>query len=55
MIVERPAALDVHKVQVTACVRIPAEAAEREQHVAEFETTVRGLLALRDWLAGAPA
>ena len=31
-IVERPAALDVHKAQVTAC--------------------VRGLLALRDWLAG---
>jgi transposase len=24
----------------------------REQHVAEFATTVRGLLALRDWLAG---
>ena len=24
MIVERPAALDVHKAQVTACVRVPA-------------------------------
>jgi transposase len=51
-IVERPAALDVHKAQVTACVRVPDERGRREQHVAEFATTVRGLLALRDWLAG---
>ena len=50
-IVERPAALDVHKAQVTACVRVPAAAGGREQHVAEFATTVRGLLGLRDWLA----
>jgi transposase len=50
-IVERPGALDVHKAQVTACVRIPADGGGREQHVAEFATTVRGLLALRDWLA----
>jgi transposase len=51
-IVERPAALDVHKAQVTACVRVPAaDGKGREQHVAEFTTTVRGLLALRDWLA----
>lgn len=49
-IVERPAALDVHKEQVTACVRVPAGGA-REQHVAEFSTTVAGLLTLRDWLA----
>ena len=28
------------------------ERGRREQHVAEFPTTVRGLLALRDWLAG---
>ena len=25
VIVERPAALDVHKAQVTACVRVPGE------------------------------
>ena len=51
-IVERPGALDVHKAQVTACVRVPAgDGKSREQHVAEFSTTVRGLLALRDWLA----
>jgi transposase len=49
-IVERPAALDVHKAQVTACARVPGAGGVREQHVAEFQTTVRGLLALRDWL-----
>ena len=51
-IVERPAALDVHKAQVMACARVPDGRGRREQHVAEFSTTVRGLLALRDWLAG---
>ena len=50
-VVERPAALDVHKEQVTACVRVPGEGRSREQHVAEFATTVAGLLTLRDWLA----
>ena len=51
VIVERPAALDVHKAQVTACVRVPDGGGGREPHLAEFATTVRGLLALRDWLA----
>jgi transposase len=51
-IVERPAALDVHKAQVTACVRVPNDLGEREERIVEFPTTVRGLLALRDWLAG---
>ena len=49
-IVERAAGLDVHKAQVTACVRVPGRGRERAQEVAEFRTTVRGLLALRDWL-----
>jgi transposase len=49
-VVERPGALDVHKAQVTACVRVPADGGGREQHVAEFPTTVAGLLTLRDWL-----
>jgi transposase len=47
---ERVGALDVHKAQVTACVRLPVPGGRREQHVAEFATTVRGLVALRDWL-----
>ena len=49
-VIERPGALDVHKEQVTACVRTPA-GRRREQHVAELKTTVQGLLALRDWLS----
>jgi transposase len=48
---ERSAALDVHKASVTACVRVPASGGGREQHVEEFAATVRGLLALADWLA----
>ena len=50
-VVERPAALDVHKEQVTACVRVPGQDGSREQHVEEFQTTVAGLLTLSDWLA----
>src|SRR6266508_5328622 len=49
-VVDRPAALDVPKEQVTACVRVPGAGGGREQQVAEFKTTVQGLLALRDWL-----
>jgi hypothetical protein len=47
-VIERPAALDVHKASVTACVRVPDSAGVREQHVSEFSTMARGLLALRD-------
>src|SRR3954470_20891678 len=48
-IVERPGALDVHRASVTACVRVWDEG-ELIEHVAEFQTTIQGLLALRDWL-----
>ena len=48
-IVDRPGALDVHKASVTACVRV-WEGRKLEEHLAEFRTTVHGLLALRDWL-----
>ncbi|HYX47384.1 MAG TPA: IS110 family transposase [Sphingomicrobium sp.] len=41
----------MHKAQVTACVRVPDAAGRREPHLAEFSTTVAGLMALRDWLA----
>jgi len=50
-IFERVGALDVHKAQVTACVRVPDEAGRRVPHLAEFQTTVRGLMALHDWLS----
>jgi transposase len=46
-VIECSAALDVHKASVTACVRVPGD-----QRVEEFASTARGLLALRDWLAG---
>jgi transposase len=48
-IVERPGALDVHKASVTACVRV-WQGRKLEEQMAEFQTTVHGLLALRDWL-----
>jgi transposase len=48
---ERVGALDVRKAQVNACVRVPDAKGRRVPQVAEFATTVRGLLALRDWLA----
>jgi transposase len=35
---------------VTACVRVPRRGGGRKQELAEFQTTVRGLLALHDWL-----
>jgi transposase len=47
---ERVGALDVHKAQVTACVRVPGPDGQRVPHLAEFATTVAGLLALADWL-----
>jgi transposase len=50
VIVQRPAALDVHKAQVTACVRVPSADGARSPEVREFSTTVGGLLVLRDWL-----
>ena len=49
--VKRAAGLDVHKDQVTACVRIASWGDERPEEIHEFGTTTRELLALRDWLA----
>jgi len=50
VIVERQSALDVHKAQVTACVRVPGPDGQRVQLVEQFATTVPGLLILVDWL-----
>ena len=42
-VVERVAGLDVHKEQVTACVRVPATAGKGREHLTEtFSTTVAG-------------
>jgi hypothetical protein len=40
IVVERVAGLDVHKASVTACVRVPTDAGEREERVTTFATTV---------------
>lgn len=49
-VIERCCGLDVHKVTVAACVRVPGPKGRRDQHVRTFGTTVAELLALRDWL-----
>ncbi len=49
-VIERGAALDVHKKSVTACVRVPGADGGRRQEVQTFGTTAAALLALRDWL-----
>jgi transposase len=51
VVVERAGALDVHKAQVTACVRVPDARGVRSEEVETFATTVAGLLVLADWLA----
>jgi transposase len=51
-ILERCAALDVHKRQVTVCARVPDRQGGRAELRAEFETMTPDLLALRDWLKG---
>ena len=49
-VIERGAALDVHKKSVTACVRVPGPEGGRQQEVQTFGTTTAALLTLRDWL-----
>lgn len=50
VIVERCAALDVHKKTVMACVRASDGAGGRSQELREFRTFSRDLARLRDWL-----
>jgi len=49
-VLERCAALDVHKKQVTACARIFGEGGELEELTVELSTMADDLLAMRDWL-----
>jgi transposase len=49
-LIERCAMLDIHKSQITACVRVPDDAGGRRQEIREFATTTSGLLTLADWL-----
>ena len=49
-LLERCAMLDIHKSQITACVRVPDDAGGRRQEIREFRTTTAGLITLADWL-----
>jgi transposase len=51
VVVERCAALDVHKDTVMACVRRPGNGSKRGHEVREFKTFTATLRELRDWLA----
>lgn len=50
VLVSRCAGLDVHKAQVTACVRVPDGAGARRSEVRRFDTMMSGLEALAEWL-----
>jgi transposase len=50
VIVDRCAALDVHKKTVMACVRAPDGAGGRRQELREFRTFSRDLVRLREWV-----
>lgn len=49
-VLERCAALDVHKAQVTVWARVPGRDEGREDLRARYSTMTADLLALRDWL-----
>jgi transposase len=49
-LVERCAALDVHKDSLTGCVRVPGAGGRRHHETRTFATTTRRLVALADWL-----
>ena len=49
---DRVAGLDVHRDQVTACVRIPGPRGGARTEKGRFGTTTGGLAALAEWLSG---
>ena len=51
-LLERCAALDVHKKQVTVWVRVPDDRGGRADLKARYATMTADLLGLRDWLKG---
>jgi len=51
-LIERCAALDIHKDSLMATVRVSKPGGGRDQQTHSFRTTTAGLLALRDWLEG---
>jgi transposase len=51
-VLERCAALDVHKAQVTVCVCVPDRRGVRSELARQVSTMTADLLELRDWLKG---
>jgi transposase len=51
-VLERCAALDVHKAQVTVCACVPDSQGVRSQLMRQVSTMTEDLLELRDWLKG---
>jgi transposase len=51
-VLERCAALDVHKAQVTVCVCVPDRRGARSEVTRQVATMTADLLELRDWLRG---
>jgi transposase len=49
---DRVAGLDVHRDQVTVCVRTSGPRGGVQTEKARFDTTTGGLAALAEWLAG---
>jgi len=52
VIVERCAALDVHKDTIMAAVRLPGEKSKRRTELRQFRTWTSSLRELRSWLVG---
>ncbi|MHC5903858.1 IS110 family transposase, partial [Streptomyces sp. S6] len=47
---ERCAGIDISKVDVKVCVRVPGTGKRRRSEVRTFSAVTSGLLAMRDWL-----
>jgi transposase len=49
-LIERCSRLDIDKLQIAGCVRLPDGAGGRRREIREFARTTAGLLTLADWL-----
>ncbi|MDH6630362.1 transposase [Streptomyces sp. LBL] len=47
---ERVAGIDISKVDVKVCIRVPSTGKRRRSEVRTFSAVTAGLLAMRDWL-----
>ena len=54
ILVERCAGLDIGKLDLKVCVRVPGPRGGQRQQIKTFARTMGSLLRLRDWLASIP-